>query len=235
MIGTLDGRLRRVIGNKSVRRFIALTFPAIPVTTDKELPHGERPCWGCRVRGRSRACVASHALEPVRCRDRPISCRMHHPVGWRRHGAACRRARRCRAGSRRPGSRRVDPATDGARQCRISGAVDEERRGNGARRVQGEQCPASRQRRWWLVAGRPKCRPAGDLRRGGDHRGPALRPIGERSRAGCAFAQHTGHRLLHGCERRCARCLSPELPAGDRCPPDHLDLRSRVANVRLPR
>ena len=35
---------------------MALTFPAIPVTTDIELSRRERPCRGCRVRGQSRAC-----------------------------------------------------------------------------------------------------------------------------------------------------------------------------------
>ena len=48
----------------------------------------------------------------------------------------------------------------GARQCRHRGTIDEKRRGNGARRVQGAQCPASRERRWRHVRKAPKAPPS---------------------------------------------------------------------------
>src|SRR6185503_5494211 len=85
MTGTLDGRLRRVIGNKSVRRFMALTFPAIPVTTDIELSRRDRPCRGCRVRGQSRACGGTCAWAcPL---SRQAYWLPHAPPSW----AAARR------------------------------------------------------------------------------------------------------------------------------------------------
>ena len=80
---------------------------------------------------------------------------MRHPIGrWARTGAASRPSQPLPAQRRRrPGSRRADPAAVGARQCRRCRAVDEERRRNGARRIQEPEHPAAREGRWRHAAG----------------------------------------------------------------------------------
>ena len=118
----------------------------------------------------------------------------------------------------RPDPRRLDPAAIGAGQCRCCRTVDEERRRNGACRIQGTEHPAAGEGRRRYAARRATGRPAGDRGRRRNHHRSAVCAIGKRRRRGRAHPQYPGDRILHRRQRRRARRLSVELPAGVRRP-----------------
>ena len=88
------------------------------------------------------------------------------------------------------------------RQCRRRRPGDAQRRRNGARRVQCPQYPAPGQGRRRHRRGGAARRAAGARRGRRDHPRAAVRPIGQRRRAGGARAQHPGHRVLDRCQCR---------------------------------
>ncbi len=137
------------------------------------------------------------------------------------------------AGGRWPGSCRSGPAAVRARQCRRRGAVDEERRRDGAGGIQESEYPAAGERRRRHAARRAIGRPAGDQRRRGNHRRPAVRAVGQRGRSGRARAQYSGDCVLDRCERGCTWRLPAEFPARDRRTADRRFCRfARQAIVR---
>ena len=76
--------------------------------------------------------------------------------------------------------------------------------------------PAAGEGRRRHAARRAAGRAAGARRRRRDHHRSAVRAIGQRGRPGRARAQHSGDRVLDRRQRRRARRLSAELPAGVR-------------------
>ena len=116
----------------------------------------------------------------------------------------------------RRGQGRPDPAAVGRRQRRHRGAVDEERRRDGAGRIQQPQRPASGQGRRRHLGRRAAGGAAGARRGRRDHHRAAVRAFGRRRRRGRPPARRAGDRVLDRRQRRGARRLSPELPAGIR-------------------
>ena len=117
----------------------------------------------------------------------------------------------------RPGQGRSHFAPVGRRQCRHCRPGDAQRRGNGARRIQFAEHPASGERRRRLGRRRAASRAASARRRCRTHPRAAVRAVGQHRRADRALAQHSGHRLFDRRQCGVARHLSAQLPSGIRC------------------
>ena len=119
-------------------------------------------------------------------------------------------------GRHRPGQGRADPAAVGRGNAGVDRAIDEERRRDGARRIQQSRHPAAGEGRWRHRRRARSRRPQQAMAEGAEIiLGPLFAQSVSRGRPGRARARRAGDRLLHRRQRRGARRLSAELPARD--------------------